>query len=228
MRNIGSTIYLSASDLSKHIYCKHATFLDLQLAKNMIKAPRVFENPSLEALQQKGLEFEKGYIQQLKDEGKKVVEISGGDTSKAAQETATAMKWGADIIYQARLELGIWNGWADFLIRVEKPGKFAWSYEVMDTKLSKETKTGAILQISLYSEMLEQLQGVKPEYMHIKNPSGEHRYRVDDFAAYYRLIKNNLLQSIGAPQQPIPRLCRIAMCADGGNCAMTEDATTTI
>lgn len=204
MRNIGSVIHLSASDLSTHINCTHATFLNLQLAKNLIAAPPVFDNPSLDALQLKGLAFEKGFIDELKENGKTVVEISSGDTSKAARETLMAMKSGADIIYQARLELGIWNGWADFLIKVRKPGKFAWSYEVMDTKLSKETKTGALLQISLYSEMLEQLQGVKPEYMHIKNPSGEHRYRVDDFAAYYRLLKNNLLQSVLAPQESYP------------------------
>ncbi len=74
----------------------------------------------------------------------------------------------------------------------------------MDTKLSKETKAGAILQISLYSEMLEQLQGCMPEYMHIKNPAGEHHYRVDDFAAYYRLMKKNLLQAIDQPQENYP------------------------
>ena len=74
----------------------------------------------------------------------------------------------------------------------------------MDTKLSKETRAGAILQISLYSEMLEQLQGCMPEYMHIKNPSGEHHYRIDDFAAYYRLMKKNLLQAIAQPRETYP------------------------
>src|SRR5678809_147333 len=52
--------------------------------------------------------------------------------------------------------------------------------------------------------MLEQLQGCLPEYMHIRNPSGEHHYRVDDFAAYYRLMKNNLLQAITRPQESYP------------------------
>ena len=74
----------------------------------------------------------------------------------------------------------------------------------MDTKLSKETRAGAILQISLYSEMLEQLQGCMPEYMHIKNPSGEHHYRIDDFAAHYRLMKKNLLQAINHPRENYP------------------------
>jgi uncharacterized protein len=205
MKIIDSTIYLSASDLSTYISCKHATFLNLQLAKKIISSPPTYDNPSLRALQQRGEEFESDYIKYLKDSGKTVVEISKGETKEAAAQTVEAMKQGADVIYQARLEQDTWNGWADFLIRVDKAGKFgSWSYEVMDTKLAKETKAGAILQISLYSEMLEKLQGSMPEYMHIKNPTGEHRYRVDDFAAYYRLMKRNLLQTIKQPKENYP------------------------
>src|SRR5678815_1277603 len=129
-----------------------------------------------------------------------------GNTNEAVAQTLEAMKQGVDIIYQARLELDAWNGWADFLIKkVGNQTKFGnWSYEVMDTKLSKETRAGAILQISLYSEMLAELQGCMPEYMHIKNPGGEHCYRVDDFAAYYRLMKKKLLQAFTHPQDSYP------------------------
>src|SRR4051794_19912524 len=141
MKLIGTTIYLSASDLSTHISCQHATFLNLQLAKKRIPPPPVYDNPSLEALQKKGEEFENNYIKQLKESSHTVVEISRGNNEKALSETLGAMEKGVDIIYQARLEYEVWNGWADFLIKAEKPGKFGdWSYEVMDTKLSKETK----------------------------------------------------------------------------------------
>src|SRR6476659_5671598 len=155
MKITDTTILLSASDLSTHMSCKHATFLNLQLVKKIIPSPPVYDNPSLVALQQRGDEFEKDYISQLKNSGKTIIEIHKGDTEEAVAQTLKAMKQGVDIIYQARLEQDTWNGWADFLIKVERPGKFGnWSYEVMDTKLSKETKAGAILQISLYSEML--------------------------------------------------------------------------
>ena len=123
MKIIGTTIYLSASDLSTHISCHHATFLNLQLAKKIIAPPRVYDNPSLEALQKKGEEFENDYIKQLKVTGLTVVEISKNDSKKAALETLTAMKHGVDIIYQARLEHEVWNGWADFIIKVEKSGQ---------------------------------------------------------------------------------------------------------
>ena len=198
-------IYLSASDLSAHISCKHVTWLNLQLAQKKIPPPPVYENPSLEALQTRGEEFEKKYIEKLKQGGKSIAEIFKGNTEKALEETVQAMRDGVDVIYQARLEQETWHGWADFLIKADKPGKFGdWSYEVMDTKLSKETKAGAILQISLYSEMLAQLQGCKPEYMYINNPTGIHAYRVDDFGAYYRLVKKKLLQTIDQPDETYP------------------------
>src|SRR4030095_16311926 len=206
MKIIDTTMLLSASDLSTHMSCKHATFLNLQLARKIISPPHTHDNPSLAALQQRGEEFEKNYINELKTSGKTIVEIGNGNTNEAAEQTLEAMQKGIDIIYQARLELDSWNGWADFLIKKDgKASKFGnWSYEVMDTKLSKETRAGAILQISLYSEMLEQLQDCRPEYMHIKNPAGEHHYRTDDFAAHYRLMKKNLLRAINQPQITYP------------------------
>ena len=141
MKIIGDKTYLSASDLSIHIACPHATFLNLQEAKGLLTAP-VNINAALNALQQKGEEFEAGYIEQLRRSEKTVVEIDKTDRRKALQDTLNAMAAGADIIYQARLEHDIWNGWADFLVKVNTPGSFGqWSYEVTDTKLSKRNKS---------------------------------------------------------------------------------------
>jgi predicted RecB family nuclease len=173
MKIFRNETYLSATDLSTYIACKHATYLNLLEAKGEIKAP-YFDDPALKALQEKGEEFEQNYVEELKVNGKTVIEINKEDRRKAVSDTMQAMKDGYDVICQARLEHGIWNGWADFLIKVPKESNLGnWSYEVLDTKLSKHTKAGAILQISLYSEMLENLQDVKPEHMHIKNPEGE-------------------------------------------------------
>jgi len=184
MKIIGDSIYLSASDLSIQIACTHATYLNLQEAKGLLSAP-VNINAALTALQQKGEEFESCYLEELKKEEKTIVVIDKTDRIKALHDTVNAMAAGADVIYQARLENGPWNGWADFLVKVPVPSVLGhWSYEVEDTKLSRQTKAGAILQICLYSEMLERLQGRMPEYMYINNPNGKHQYRVDDFMAY--------------------------------------------
>ncbi|MGB9276194.1 MAG: hypothetical protein WCC08_13240, partial [Terrimicrobiaceae bacterium] len=45
-----------------------------------------------------------------------------------------------------------------------------WSYEVYDCKLACETKAATILQLSLYSELLESIQGVLPEFMFVVRP----------------------------------------------------------
>jgi uncharacterized protein len=205
MKILGGKTYLSASDLSTHIACAHATFLNLQEARGVLKAPANVDG-LLFVLQQKGEEFESSYIEQLKQSKKAVVEIDKTDRRKALQDTLAAMSAGADIIYQARLEYDIWNGWADFLIKVNKPSVFgAWSYEVMDTKLSKETKAGAILQICLYSEIVKEFQGCMPEHMYINNPNGQHQFRVNDFMAYYRLMKSMLLWAMKLrDEQPYP------------------------
>jgi hypothetical protein len=123
MKIICSKIFLSASDLSTYIACPHATWLSLQEAGGKLKAPQNI-NAALHALQQKGEAFEAGYIQQLKESGKTIIEIDRkAGREKALQDTINAMKQGADIIYQARLEHDIWNGWADFLRRVETPSQ---------------------------------------------------------------------------------------------------------
>ena len=116
------------------------------------------------------------------------------------------MEAGVDVIYQARLkEEGKWSGWADFLMKVERPSKLGdWSYEVWDTKLANETKAGTILQIGLYSERVAQIQGITPEYLGVIKPEGEERYRYDEHAAYIRLVKRNLEDAISNEYQTYP------------------------
>jgi predicted RecB family nuclease len=204
MKIVDRKVYLSASDLSTHMACPHATLLNLEEAKGLRKPPvQIFG--TLQALQKKGEEFEQNFLQRLRSEGKTIVDIDRTNRAQAFRDTLKAMADGADIIYQARLELGVWNGWADFLRRVEERSKWgSWSYEVMDTKLSREAKAGAILQICLYSEILGELQGHMPEHMYINNPNGEHKFRVDDFMAFYRLMKKKLSEAIVVPQNGYP------------------------
>lgn len=199
MRKLQNNIELSASDLSNYIACKHVTYLDLSVANGVIEYPH-YRDPMLAVLQQRGLEFEQTYLQSLKDKGCSISEPGSDDNTTGLHRTVNAMYAGVDYIYQASLKNGIWQGKADFLKKVDKPGKLgAWSYEVIDTKLAKSTRAGTILQICLYSQLVADIQDRLPEFMHVMTPENElsiHTYRVNDFIAYFRFAQRGLLTAI--------------------------------
>lgn len=214
MKRTTNGIIFSPSDLANHISCRHLTNLNKKAAMGLIKKP-TYTNRVVDMLRERGLKFEAEYLTQLELAGKTIVKISQ-ENENAAQDTIDAMKAGVDVIYQARLvQEGEWEGWADFILKVNSPSKLGnWSYEVLDTKLATETRAGTILQIALYSEKIGTIQGVMPENMRVQNPDGEAIYRVDDYIAYVRLAKLRLVQAInndmGTYPEPIVHcdICR--------------------
>src|SRR6266508_659099 len=131
--------------------------------------------------------------------------------AKAREETHAAMRSGFDVIYQAALFDGRWLGYADFLERVESR-----TYEVVDTKLARSAKAAALLQTSLYSELLAPMQGREPEQMHLVLGDGTRQsFRVTDYRAYLRHAKARLESVAAGPPiatypEPVEhcRVCR--------------------
>jgi uncharacterized protein len=107
------------------------------------------------------------------------------------------MQSGADVIYQGALLHNGWGSYADFLRKVLTPSNLGnYSYEIVDTKLAREAKGGAVLQVMLYAELLEAIQGVAPEYVYLAlgGPDAhDARFRTADYASYFRAVKTRLL-----------------------------------
>jgi predicted RecB family nuclease len=219
MRNIDDRLELSASDLASHLGCRHLTQLDLLVATGKLIPPR-WRDPTLEVLQQRGLELEQLYLDHLRAEGLTIAAAGQGDGEAGLDRTIAAMRDGADVVYQATLRSGRWHGRADFLRRVERPSRLgAWSYEVLDAKLARDTRAGTILQLCLYSHMVGEIQDALPEQMHVVMPGESLRlepFRVDDFLAYHRLVQRRLEAAIGGSggaatyPEPVPQcdICR--------------------
>jgi predicted RecB family nuclease len=218
MRTLDGRLDLSASDLASHLGCRHLTQLDLQVANGRLVPPR-WRDPTLAVLQERGLELEQLYLDHLRGQGLRIAEA--GDGEGGVERTIAAMRDGADVVYQATLRSDRWHGRADFLRRVERPSRLgAWSYEVLDAKLARDTRAGTILQLCLYSHMVGQIQGLLPEQMHVVMPGEPLRlepFRVDDFLAYHRLVQRRLEGAIGGPDEaphtypePVPQcdICR--------------------
>jgi predicted RecB family nuclease len=196
-------VRLSASDLSNHLACRHLTTLDLQAARGRRAEPD-WAAPDLKVIQELGLRHEAAYLAHLGKQGLTVENlghIDHRDEKRLLAETLALMERGAEVIAQGALRDGGWFGRPDVLRRVEKPSvRWAWSYEVADTKLARETKAATILQLALYSELLKKVQGTMPEFLWVVPPGtgfpGE-KYRVTEYAAYYRYVRKRLLETVG-------------------------------
>lgn len=232
MYRSGERLVVSASDLVGHLCCEHLSVLSLEAADGERRKPREAD-PELAVLTRRGLEHEAAYLNRLRSEGRSVfcIDRAGLRTSLAragtsardlagpsapelaamASATLEVLRGGADAVYQATFydtsgTGPVWRGHADFLTRVERPGRFGdFSYEPEDTKLAHHVKPSAILQLCDYAEQLTQLQGVPPENVHVVLGGQERRsFPVTDFCAYYRAAKARFLASLGSPVPTYP------------------------
>lgn len=193
MQKTGDVIQLSASDLVGHLNCRHLTALDLRVAEGNLQKPKSWD-PLLEILRERGRRHEAAFIERLEQQGLTAELIDGVDiTPEAVTRTRQAMKAGTQVIVQAALRNDRWAGRADVLRRVEIPSDLgSWSYEIIDTKLARETKGGTVLQLCLYADLLEHVQGRPPNFIHVVAPWSEFEpqsFRLADFAAFFRRAK---------------------------------------
>jgi uncharacterized protein len=157
-------------------------------------------DPRLEALFERGKRHEDTYVDSLRGAGLSICDLR---EHKDPAATRLAIEAGYDVIVQAPLSNGVFNGIADVLLRVSSPTDRAFHcYEPVDTKLALETKGGTILQLCTYSELLQTLQGAEPERFHVVTPLGQETYRTAEFAAYYRHARSRLQLAMTA--QPAP------------------------
>jgi predicted RecB family nuclease len=207
MRASGDELVLSATDLSNFLSCRHRTALEMAEAHGKHQRPR-WDDPLLQLLFKRGLDHERAYVGSLQTDGRHIVDLANvEDRDVALKGTLDAMRSGADVIVQAALRDGAWYGRPDVMQRVEKPSDLgSWSYEIADTKLARETRAGTILQLGLYSKMLGVAQGRLPERFYVITPDPDapiHPYRVDDYAAYFRLIGTQMQATVAQDDEVV-------------------------
>ena len=190
MQKKDKAILYSASDIVSFLDCEHKTTLDLIDLETPL--PKAEDDEEAMLYQKKGFEHEGSYVEQLKSRVPVFVDISPAknDTDAAAM-TIEAMRSGADIIYQAAFIEQSFLGHADFLKKVPRPSSLGdYSYEVIDTKLARNTKAKFIIQLCFYSELLGHLQECDPVMMHIVLGDGrEESFRYAGYSKYYATLK---------------------------------------
>ena len=217
MRMIDGAMRLSASDLMRFKGCRHATTLDLRMMEVGDLVP-TGDGEEAELLQRQGDAHELAFLDELKADGRSVVEIEkeGLPLEASVGLTREAMAAGPDVVFQGALLGGAWGGYSDFLERVERPSDLgSWSYEVVDTKLKRKPDPKHVLQLCLYSDLLAEVQGVAPEAAHLELGDGTRfTVRLADVSAYARharrMLENFLVERPATRPEPVAAcaLCR--------------------
>lgn len=208
MKKLNGLLLFSASDLNGFLGCKHSTFLDLMDMKERL--PRAQDSAQDKLIQERGIEHEKEYLESLKRSGLSVVEVPDKvNLTDRVRMTAEMMSDGPDIIFQAASRDGQWHGYADFLRKVDRPSKLgSFSYEAVDIKLTKNPKPKFAIQLCLYSEFIEKMQGTRPQGMSlVLGDLSQVDLRFDDFAYYFAIIKRQFEKYVAAPpfsSKPLP------------------------
>ncbi len=223
MRLDADDLWLSPTDLATHLECHHATTLAAAAARGdgAAAAPG---GDYARLIARKGREHERFFLQRLGADGRDVVliDVDGGGLEDAATMTELAMREGAEVIYQGAFADGGWRGRADFLERVERPTDLGgWGYEAVDTKLSRaQALPHHVLQLSVYSQSIERIQGRAPEWMHLELGSGRRdTIRVADVAAYVRRAQAALRRAVDEPPATEPYPCpHCAVCGFERDC----------
>ena len=205
----------SATDLSTYSSCSHATLLDREVARGNRKKPHR-SDPAIQLLQERGSQHEAAYRKLLEERSGKPALDLGARGLKTRQQwqadterTRAAMKEGHPVIFQAAMADDHWHGYVDFLVRRDHESGAPRSslgdfhYAAVDTKLAQEARGSAILQLCVYSIILESLQGMIPDEMTVVSPAGmtvsappalpqEHVFRTADFGAYFRRLRRQM------------------------------------
>ena len=212
MRFYNGQIRLSASDLTKFAACSHATRLDFDYLHG--RGPdRAEDSEEAIILSEFGTKHEKAYLEELEASSKQCINIQAqighnAPFDDSLRATRAALQSGVDVIFQGALANNLWGGYVDFLERTNKSSQLgSFSYEVVDTKLKRKPDPSHILQLVVYSDLLTEIQGVIPEFMHIELGTGERStHRIVEFAHYVRAMQKRLEAFVQKPSstRPIP------------------------
>ncbi|WP_053206496.1 TM0106 family RecB-like putative nuclease [Jiangella muralis] len=220
-------LVLSPTDLVGHLECAHLTTLNREVALGQRPRPSGAD-PGADVVRRRGDEHEAAVLAEM-TAAHRVVEIPRGvGPADAEDRTLAAMKDGADRIFQATFFDGRWRGHADFLVRNDhRPsGLGSWSYDIADTKLARHIKAAALLQMAVYAQRLEELQGVPPQTLTvILGDRQQVAVPYVDVAAYARHAMRRYGQWLAEPPPTYPiRVSHCAICPWKEPCAQRWQA----
>ena len=188
------TIVFSPSDLTRFMESPFVSWMDRLYLEFPDRVTPDEGSDELQLYADAGITHEAAFVKEIETQGSDLCWIKGDSREVTAEATRKAVAEGREIIFQAYLKLPPFAGYADFLARVSTDPVL---YEVWDTKLAKTPKPYYLIQLCCYAEMLEAVQGQRPECVEVILGNGKRaRFRTDDYWFYYQQLKGAFLQQM--------------------------------
>jgi len=159
----------SPTMLKNYLSCEYIVYNEKN--EKDLKLTRKERSASDAARLNKGNEHEKIVFNELKKKFKNIADIKNKKISREEKisDTLKAMKEGVELIYGGFLNYNEWIGEFDFLVK-DKTIKTAfgdYGYEIIDAKNTSKSKPDHIVQLGMYSLMLEHYQKEMPQYVSV-------------------------------------------------------------
>ena len=182
MKIKNNKFFISPSDLNNFVACKYTALNEIKFHNKEIQKSADKANDKL--WKEMGVEHEKKHFKLLKQKYKKSITIKSDlDEYGRLNETIRAIQDGYDLIYHAYLVDENFRGEADFLIKCNTPSDLGdYSYEVYDTKITRNLRPRHVTQITAYSDMLAKIQKVLPQKMYLIDGSDDlHTFKTTEY-----------------------------------------------
>jgi predicted RecB family nuclease len=192
---------ITGTHVYSYVKCPHLAALDLHLPRSERRAPMPWE----EFAAARGRDFEARFVAALPAVSPKYPER---DFAAGAAATTQMLREGAELVHQAVLQTEDRLGLPDLLRRL--PGNSALGahhYEVLDVKTSGRSRGDQILQVVFYSQLLAELQDLRPTHGALILKDGrEERFAIADYQAAHDEVLAALRALRAAPASSRPFL----------------------
>ena len=199
-------LFFSPSDLTRFMESPFASWMQRLFVEYPDRITPDERSDELQLYADAGMTHEAAFVTDLEHAGRDICQIEGESWEERSQLTRLAMSQGREVIFQAYLTRPPFAGYADFLVRSSTQ---PIQYEVWDTKLAKKPKPYFLIQLCCYAEMLEVMQGSRPEFVSVVlGDDSQKRFRTDDYFYYYLQLKDAFLEQMAAfdpdANHPVP------------------------
>ena len=193
------TLY-SPTDLNNFVSCKYHIKNDLLADEKKLKKREISADLKLRI--KYGIEHETKHFKLFKNKHNQSITINDKlSDEKRFDATKQALTKGYKLIYKAYFIEKNFRGEADFLLKVNTKSDLGnYSYEVYDTKITKNLRPKHVLQITGYSYLLSKIQNLLPRHMYLIDGNNKfNKYKVNEFIDYFTYTRNrfeNLLPKL--------------------------------